>query len=70
MMRAISTSPDMMLPADPERRLQIEISMLQQIALAQDSRCDGEGAWGRMFMPTASLDHAIQVLISLLDDVG
>ena len=53
---------DMILPASPARRLQIAISMLQQIALAQDSRCDGERTWGTMYMPSASLDHAIEVV--------
>lgn len=53
----------------PHDKLMNAISILQVRALADDSLTDGKGMWGNMFMPGASLDHAIQLLIEVPDHV-
>jgi hypothetical protein len=50
----------------PHDNLMTAISVLQLKSLASDSLCDGDSTWGAMFMPDASLDHVIRLLIDVL----
>lgn len=45
------------------------ISILQMKVLASDSATDGKATWGGMYMPDSCLDHAIQMLIEVLEVV-
>lgn len=53
----------------PHDKLMNAISILQMVALAEDSQTDGKSMWGNHYMPGASLDHAIKLMIDVLEYV-
>lgn len=50
----------------PHETICAVISILQARAMASDSAVDGPASWGVMFMPTACIDLAIDMLIDIL----
>lgn len=53
----------------PHDRLMAAIGILQCHHLASQTELDGEAIYGIHHMPSASLEHAIQILIGVLGDV-
>ncbi|MBI1172577.1 hypothetical protein GC209_14365 [bacterium] len=53
----------------PHDHLMTAISILQLKSLAEDSCSDGKGAWGLQFLESSALDHAIHLLIGIMEDV-